>query len=86
MRTQFTSPDEIVEYIMQKHEQTGAFNLGELKHIREFYEEWAIANFDVLRNLSFRHIDRMIAHGIRGLRATRIISFCDYNNEESEDE
>lgn len=78
-KDEIKTPEDLVVYIMQEYEETGAFTLRELENIRDSYEEWAIADFDYLRNESFKNIDRMIFDGIREDYKDYVSSreFCD---------
>lgn len=78
-KDEIKTPEDLVAYIMQEYESTGAFTLRELENIRDSYEEWAIADFDYLRNESFKNIDRMIFDGIREDYKDYVSSreFCD---------
>lgn len=78
-KEEIRTPEDLLDYIMQEYESTGAFTLRELENIRDSYEEWAIADFDYLRNESFKNIDRMIFDGIREDYKDYVSSreFCD---------
>lgn len=78
-KEEIKTPEDLLDYIMQEYESTGAFTLRELENIRDSYEEWAIADFDYLRNESFKNIDRMIFDGIREDYKDYVSSreFCD---------
>lgn len=78
-KEEIKTPEDLLDYIMQEYESAGAFTLRELENIRDSYEEWAIADFDCLRNESFKNIDRMIFDGIREDYKDYVSSreFCD---------